>query len=67
MTFDVASGRENKNVDVNAGITMSGQFVPHTTTLRVINWRIESLISYAYRVDEPQIMSAPKWPWPTML
>jgi hypothetical protein len=47
MTFDVASVRENKNVDVNAGITMSGQFVPHTTMLRVINWRIESLISYA--------------------
>jgi uncharacterized lipoprotein YbaY len=36
MTFDVASVRENKNVDVNAGITMSGQFVPHTTMLRVV-------------------------------
>src|SRR5258707_13858790 len=66
MTFDVASVRENKNVDVNAGITMSGQFVPHTTMLRVINWRIESLISYAYGVDEYQIVGAPKWPWPTM-
>ena len=50
MTFDVASVRENKNVDVNAGITMSGRFVPHTTMLRVINWRIEDLISYAYGV-----------------
>lgn len=66
MTFDVASVRENKKVDVNAGMTMSGQFVPHTTTLRVINWRIESLISYAYGVDEYQIVGAPKWPWPTM-
>ena len=66
MTFDVASVRENKNVDANAGITMSGQFVPHATTLRVINWRIESLISYAYRVDESQIVGAPKWPWPTV-
>jgi uncharacterized protein (TIGR03435 family) len=66
MTFDVASVRENKNVDVNAGITMSGQFVPHTTMLRVINWRIENLISYAYGVDEYQIVGAPKWPWPTM-
>jgi hypothetical protein len=66
MTFDVASVRENKNVDVNAGITMSGQFVPHTTMLRVINWRIESLISYAYGVDEHQIVGAPKWPWPTV-
>ena len=65
MTFDVASVRENKNVDVNAGITMSGQFVPHTTTLRAINWSIENLISYAYGVDQYQIVGAPKWPWPT--
>jgi hypothetical protein len=28
MTFDVASVRENKNVDVSDGIRMSGQFVP---------------------------------------
>ena len=66
MTFDVASVRENKDVDVNSGITMSGQFVPHTTMLRVINWRIESLISYAYGLDEYQIVGAPKWPWPTV-
>jgi uncharacterized protein (TIGR03435 family) len=66
MTFDVASVRENKNVDVNAGITMSGRFVPHTTMLRVINWRIEDLISYAYGVDSYQIVGAPKWPWPTV-
>ena len=66
MTFDVASVRENKKVDVNAGMTMSGQFVPHTTTLRAINWRIESLISYAYGVDEYQIVGAPKWPWSTV-
>src|SRR5271154_694074 len=48
MTFDVASVRENKNVDENLGITMSGQFVPHRTMLQVMNWRIENLISYAY-------------------
>jgi uncharacterized protein (TIGR03435 family) len=66
MTFDVASVRENKNIDANAGITMSGQFVPHTTMLRVINWRIESLIGYAYGADEHQIVGAPKWPWPTL-
>jgi uncharacterized protein (TIGR03435 family) len=62
MTFDVASVRENKNVDVNAGITMSGQFVPNTTKLRVINWPIENLISYAYGVNFYQIEGAPKWP-----
>jgi uncharacterized protein (TIGR03435 family) len=66
MTFDVASVRENKNVDMNIGITMSGGFVPHTTMLRVINWRIESLIDYAYGLDEYQIMATPKWPWPTV-
>ncbi len=66
MTFDVASVRENKNVDVNAGIMMSGQFVPHTTMLRVINWPIENLISYAYGVNLYQIVGAPKWPRPTV-
>ncbi|HEY2469273.1 MAG TPA: TIGR03435 family protein [Terracidiphilus sp.] len=66
MTFDVASVRENKNADLSAGITMSGQFVPHTTILRVINWRIENLISYAYGVNEFQLVGAPKWPWPTV-
>jgi uncharacterized protein (TIGR03435 family) len=66
MTFDVASVRENKNVDMNIGITMGGGFVPHTTMLRVINWRIENLISYAYGVNEYQIVGAPKWPWPTL-
>jgi uncharacterized protein (TIGR03435 family) len=34
--------------------------------LRVINWRIESLIGYAYGADEYQIVGAPKWPWPTV-
>lgn len=66
MTFDVASVRENKNLDVNAGYTMGGQFVPHTTMLRVINWRIEDLVGYAYGVDQSQIMGTPKWPWPTL-
>jgi uncharacterized protein (TIGR03435 family) len=66
MTFDVASVRENKNADAHAGITMSGQFVPHTTTLRVINWTIENLIGYAYDANIYQILGAPKWPWPTV-
>ena len=66
MTFDVASVRENKNADVYEGLTMSGQFVPHTTTLRLINWDIENLISYAYGADRSQILGSPKWPWPTV-
>jgi uncharacterized protein (TIGR03435 family) len=64
MTFDVASVRENKDADLRAGITMSGQFVPHTTNLRLINWRIESILSAAYGVDEWQVVGAPKWPFP---
>lgn len=66
LTFDVASVRENKDVDVNGGFTTSGHFVAHTTVLRVINWRIENLISYAYGVDFYQISGIPKWPWPTL-
>jgi uncharacterized protein (TIGR03435 family) len=66
MTFDVASVRENKNADVNVGIRMGGQFMPQTTTLRVINWDIENLVSYAYGADRGQIVGAPKWPWPTV-
>jgi uncharacterized protein (TIGR03435 family) len=66
MTFDVASVRENKNVDGIAGFTMSGSFVPHTTALRTINWPIENLISVAYGVDQNQIAGIPKWPWPTV-
>src|SRR5580658_7218772 len=66
MTFDVASVRENKSADVNAGITMSGHFVPHTTVLRAINWDIENLIGYAYGADRYQIVGVPNWPWPTV-
>jgi uncharacterized protein (TIGR03435 family) len=66
MTFDVASVRENKNIDINAGMTVSGQFVPHTTVFRAINWDIENLISYAYGVDRYQIVGAPNWPRPTV-
>lgn len=65
MTFDVASVRENKNLDRNAGYMMGAQFVPHTTTYRATNWPIENLISNAYDVDRYQIVGAPEWPWPT--
>jgi uncharacterized protein (TIGR03435 family) len=66
MTFDVASVRENKDVERGAGFTMSGRFVPHTTQLRLENWDIENLISYAYAVDRYQIVGAPKWQSPTL-
>lgn len=66
MTFDVASVRENKDVDPNAGITVGGQFVQHTTVFRAINWDIDNLISFAYGVDPHQIVGVPKWPWPTL-
>jgi len=66
MTFDVASVRENKNLDVNAGVAMSAHFVPNTTVLRVRNWDIENLISDACRVDRYQVVGVPHWPWPTL-
>lgn len=65
MTFDVASVRENKDIDLNAGYTAGGQFVPHTTTLRLTNMMIESLICTAYGVQQYQIAGAPDWPFPT--
>lgn len=66
MTFDVASVRENKDVDLHTGMTVSGHFVGNTTALRLINWRIESLISYAYGANEYQVVGAPKWPFTTV-
>jgi uncharacterized protein (TIGR03435 family) len=66
MTFDVASVRENKDIDPHAGFTVSGHFVPHTTTFRATNWDIENLITLAYGVDRYQLVGVPKWPWPTM-
>ena len=65
MTFDVASVRENKDVDIHAGFTMSGRFVPHTTTYRATNWPIGGLIGAAYGVMSYQIVGLPDWPWPT--
>lgn len=66
MTFDVASVRENKNADPNAGITVSGQFTPHSTMFRAINWDIENLIYFAYHANRSQLVGVPKWTWPTM-
>jgi uncharacterized protein (TIGR03435 family) len=66
MTFDVASVRENKEAEANTGIAMSGGFTPHTATLRVINFTIENLVSYAYGANESQLVGVPKWPWPTV-
>ena len=66
MTFDVAAVRENKQVDPSAGIMMGGQFAPHTTRLKLLNFRLESLLAFAYGVDEHEIVGAPKWPYPTV-
>ena len=66
MTFDIASVRENKNIDVNAGFMVSGGFESKTTTFRAVNWSIEDLIGNAYGVHRSQIVGGPKWPWPTL-
>ena len=66
MTFDVASVRENKDIDMR-GFTMTpGMFVPHTATFHASNTMIENLISTAYGVDFYQIVGGPKWAWPTL-
>ena len=65
MTFDVASVRESKDIDMSAGFIMGAQFVSHSTTFRATNWPIENLISNAYGVYGYQILGAPDWPWPT--
>ena len=66
MTFEVASVRENKDVDGEVGFTMRGQFVPHTTHVRIQNWDIENLVGYAYGVNRHQVVGFPKWPYPTL-
>jgi uncharacterized protein (TIGR03435 family) len=66
MTFDVASVRENKQADINLGITMSGQFTPHTTHLRLTNWDIENILTFAYGIDRYQVVGAPHWTFPTV-
>jgi len=66
MTFDVASVRQNKDIDISAGFTITpGLFVPHTTAFHASNSMIENLISMAYGVWDYQIVNAPKWPYPT--
>jgi uncharacterized protein (TIGR03435 family) len=63
MKFDVASVRENKDVDMR-GFTMTpGMFVPHTATFHASNTMIENLICTAFGVLNYQIVGAPKWPW----
>jgi hypothetical protein len=66
MTFDVASIKENKTIDPSVGFTMSGRFVPHTSTFHAINWPIESLIGIAYGADRAQLVGTPKWTFPTL-
>lgn len=66
MTFDVASVRENKDIDMRGGFTMSGMFAPDGTTVRLLNWSVENLITYAYGVDRYQLAGTPDWPFPTV-
>lgn len=66
MTFDVASVRQNKDIDLNARFIINpGYFVPNSTTFHAVNSSIENLICLAFGVQEHQIAGAPDWPWPT--
>jgi len=66
MTFDVASVRENREAEMTRSWSMSAPFVQNSTTLRAINWTIESLIQTAYGVDRFQVVGYPEWPIPTL-
>jgi uncharacterized protein (TIGR03435 family) len=56
MKFDVASVRENKDVDARWG----GGFTPQTTTYRA-TWSIDHLIWSAYGLMPYQIVGEPDW------
>jgi len=66
MTFDVASVREVKDVDMRGFAMYPGFFMPHSATFRARNSMIENVIWTAYGVMPYQVVSAPKWPWPTL-
>jgi len=66
MTYDVASVRENKNIDMSKGFMMSGNFEPHTSVFRAVNWTIENLIAVAYRTNGLAVSGLPKWTFPTL-
>jgi uncharacterized protein (TIGR03435 family) len=66
MTFDVASVREVKDVDMRGFAMYPGFFMPHSATFRARNSQIESVIWTAYGVMPYQVVGAPKWPWPTL-
>ena len=66
LTFDVASVRENKTIDATAGYSMGAQFAPNSTSVRLMNWDIENLVSFAYGVDRNQVQGFPTWPRPTL-
>ena len=65
MTFDVASVRENKKIDMASGVTFVMDFVPNTATFRA-STSIDGLISIAYGVQNHQIAGLPNWPFPTL-
>jgi len=56
MKFDVATVRENKDVDA----TWGGRFMPNTTTYRA-TWSIEHLIWTAFGLMPYQIVGEPDW------
>jgi uncharacterized protein (TIGR03435 family) len=66
MTFEVASVRENKDVDTRGFTMMPWNFVRDTATFHANNVMIENLIGMTYGVQHYQIVGAPNWPWPTL-
>jgi uncharacterized protein (TIGR03435 family) len=63
MTFDIASIHEAQEAD---SYTVGGGLEPHSSTLRLQNFRIENLLSMAYAVKWHQMSNLPNWPYPAM-
>jgi uncharacterized protein (TIGR03435 family) len=66
MTFDVASVKENKDVDIDRGMAVSVRFMPHSTVFRAINGDLKYLLVLAYGVQSFQISGDPNWPFPAV-
>lgn len=58
LTFDVASIRQSP--DANS-YTVMGNFSPHSSSLRIVNFDAMNLLSMAYGIRWDQIVGMPSW------
>jgi len=58
LTFDVASVRESPPADSYA---LSASFLPHSSSLRIENYDIQNLLTFAFDVRWDQLSGLPAW------